>query len=80
VSAPVDLTNEERAALVAILTTEIEASRFQLSPRITMLNRLRAKLLGEAVATRQEPARSGLTGCQKGVDFTDHFSSAYRLG
>ena len=44
---PVDLTDEERAALVGMLTTEIEASRYPLSPRAEMLKRIRAKLRGE---------------------------------
>ena len=33
-----DLTDEERDAIVGLLTTEIEASRFPLSPRIERLN------------------------------------------
>jgi hypothetical protein len=39
------------AALVAMLTSEIEASRFPLSPRIVMLKRIRAKLRGEQSTT-----------------------------
>jgi hypothetical protein len=44
---PVDLTDEERQLLVNLLTIEIEASKFPLSPRIEQLKRIRAKLRGE---------------------------------
>jgi hypothetical protein len=43
-SPPIDLTDEERHALIGVLTTEIEASRYPLSPRIVMLKRIRARL------------------------------------
>ena len=42
-----DLTDEERHALVDLLTTEIKASRYPLSPRITLLKGIRTKLRGE---------------------------------
>ena len=38
----VDLTDDERTALVNLLTVEIEASKFPLSPRIEQLKRIRA--------------------------------------
>jgi hypothetical protein len=44
---PLDLTNDERKLLVNLLTVEIEASKFPLSPRIELLKRVRAKLRGE---------------------------------
>jgi hypothetical protein len=44
------VTDDERAALVAMLTTEIEANRCPLSPRIVMLTRIKAKLRGEESA------------------------------
>ena len=50
-SASPDLTDDERQALVALLTDAIEASRFPLSPRTEPLQRIRAKRRGE------EPAR-----------------------
>ena len=43
------------AALVAMLTTEIEASRYPLSARIVMLKRIRVKLRGEDLSV--QPAR-----------------------
>jgi hypothetical protein len=42
------LTDEERRALVNLLTVEIEESKFPLSPRIAQLKRIRAKLRNEA--------------------------------
>jgi hypothetical protein len=44
----IDLTDDERKPLVNLLTVEIEASKFPLSPRMEMLKRIRAKLRGEA--------------------------------
>jgi hypothetical protein len=44
----VDLTPEECARLIILLTIEIEASKYPLSPRIGELKRIRAKLRGEA--------------------------------
>ena len=35
--AALDLSDEERVALIGLLTTEIEATRYPLSPRIVML-------------------------------------------
>jgi hypothetical protein len=46
---------DRRAALVAMLATEIEATRFPLSPRIVMLKRIRAKLRGKEPAPREPP-------------------------
>ena len=37
-----DLTDDERDALISMLSTEIEASRFPLSPRIQHYHRLLA--------------------------------------
>jgi hypothetical protein len=45
----VDLTDGERHTLVNMLTVEIEASKYPLSPRIEALKRIRAKLRGEEV-------------------------------
>ena len=42
-----DLTGDERQALINLLTVEIEASKFPLSPRVQQLKRIRAKLRGE---------------------------------
>ena len=39
----IDLTDEERTLLINMLTVEIEASKFPLSPRIDALKRFRAK-------------------------------------
>lgn len=50
----VDLTDEERAALINLLTVEIEGSKFPLSPRTEMLKRIRAKLRGEQPAPTVE--------------------------
>jgi hypothetical protein len=44
-----ELTEEERQALVNLLTVEIETSRFPLSLRIEALKRIRAKLRGDEV-------------------------------
>jgi hypothetical protein len=46
-----DLTDEERRLLVNLLTVEIEASKFPLSPRIELLKRVRAKLRGDEPPT-----------------------------
>jgi hypothetical protein len=46
----IDLTDDERKPLVNLLTVEIEASKFPLSPRMEMLKRIRAKLRGEEPA------------------------------
>jgi hypothetical protein len=56
--AAVDLTDEERHALIGLLTTEIEASRYPLSPRIVLLKGIRAKLGGEEMAPPSPPHRS----------------------
>jgi hypothetical protein len=51
-----DLTAEERQVLVNLLTVEIEASKFPLSPRIHQLKAIRAKLRGEeSPATPKRP-------------------------
>jgi hypothetical protein len=46
----VDLTDDEREALLNLITVEIQSSHYPLSPRITRLKRIRAKLTGEAVS------------------------------
>ena len=56
-SPPVDLTDEERQAVIGLVTTEIEASRYPLSPRIVMLKRIRAKLRGEEPPTESRARR-----------------------
>jgi hypothetical protein len=38
-----------------MLTTEIEASRYPLSPRIVMLKRIRAKLRGDELVPPEVP-------------------------
>ena len=43
-----DLTDDERKLLVNVLTVEIEASEFPLSPRIVALKGIRTKLKGES--------------------------------
>jgi len=50
----VELTDEERAALVNMLTVEIEASKYPLSPRIELLKRIRAKL--RALPAARDPS------------------------
>lgn len=60
---PIDLTDEERQALINMLTVEIEQSKLPLSPRIEQLKRIRAKLRGEepapgdADASKRKPRR-----------------------
>jgi hypothetical protein len=48
-----DLSNEEAAALVAILTRTVDRDRYQFSPRIRTLKAILAKL-------RPEPVREPL--------------------
>jgi hypothetical protein len=55
----IDLTDEERSALVNMLTVEIEASKYPLSPRIEMLKRIRAKLRLGAVPPPEPPRSKG---------------------
>jgi hypothetical protein len=43
-----DLTDDERKLLVNVLTVEIEAGEFPLSPRIVALKGIKAKLKGES--------------------------------
>ena len=50
--------DEERAALIGMLTTEIESSKFPLSPRIEALKRIRAKLRGEDVSVQPAEYRN----------------------
>jgi hypothetical protein len=45
-----------------MLATEIEATRFPLSPRIVMLKRIRAKLRGKEPAPREPPRRRRARG------------------
>lgn len=49
------LSDEERRALINLLTVEIEASKFPLSPRIHALKRIRAKLRGEGPRPESAP-------------------------
>ena len=45
-----DLTNEEAAALLNLLTGIIEGDRYPMSRRMTTLRRIRAKLAGVVVS------------------------------
>jgi hypothetical protein len=45
------ITSTDRRALVNLRTIEIEGSKFPLSPRIEMLNRIRAKLMRDSAPT-----------------------------
>jgi hypothetical protein len=56
----VDLTDDERQALINLLTVEIEASKFPLSPRIEQLKRIRAKLAARHSRRRRQRGRSGV--------------------
>ncbi len=51
-----DLTDEQREALIRVLTAAIEADRFPLSPRVQRWKRIRAKLGGKTPET-ERPAR-----------------------
>ena len=53
----IDLTDDEREAMIALLTEAIQDSRFPLSPRIQRLKRIRAKLKGQAPALEQRPRK-----------------------
>jgi hypothetical protein len=55
----VDLTDDERTALINLLIIEIEASKFPLSPRIEQLKRIRAKLRGEEPSVAGDDAGAG---------------------
>ncbi len=52
----------QRQLLVSLITVEIEASKFPLSPRIEALKRVRAKLRGE----EPPPAADAVGGKRKG--------------
>jgi hypothetical protein len=64
-----DLTDEEAAALLSLLNRVIADDRYPLSPRITMLRAIRAKLpgapqgttAGETADTRRTYVRTGAT-------------------
>jgi hypothetical protein len=51
-----ELTREERQLLINLLTVEIEASKYPLSPRLEQLKRIGAKLSGKTIAP-EPPAR-----------------------
>ena len=51
----IDLTEDERQALIELLAAEIASDRFRLSPRLERLKRIKAKLSGEE--PRPEPPR-----------------------
>jgi hypothetical protein len=61
----VDLTDDERQALVNLLTVELDPHKFPLSPRIEALKGIRAKVRGEepppvvadAGASKRRPRR-----------------------
>ena len=55
--ASADITDDEREAMIALLTEAIEHSRFPLSPRMQRLKRIRAKLKGQAPAPEQRPRK-----------------------
>src|SRR6266478_9779002 len=50
-----DVTDHERKLLVNVLTAEIEASEFPLSPRIVALKGMRARLRGESPPPKPAP-------------------------
>lgn len=52
---PDDLTDDEKKLLINLLTLEIEANKFPLSPRVESLKRIRAKLKGESVPRAPPP-------------------------
>jgi hypothetical protein len=54
---PLDLTDDERQALINMLTVEIEASKFPLSPRIEQLKRIGDKLRSETVPPEEPKHR-----------------------
>jgi hypothetical protein len=55
----IDLTDEERQLLVNILTVEIEASKYPLSPRIEQIKRIRTKLRGEELPVAEGKRKRG---------------------
>lgn len=63
----IDLTDEERAALINTLTVEIEASKFPLPPRIESMKRIRAELRGEEAAPAAPSAGLGLRGSPRPI-------------
>jgi hypothetical protein len=52
------LSDDEKKLLINLLTVEIEASKFPLSPRIESLKRIRAKLRGESVQPTVAPQQN----------------------
>ncbi len=60
----VDLADDERTALINLLTVEIEASKFPLSPRIEQLKRIRAKLRGDEPPAPPSPKRQKRSGSE----------------
>ena len=54
----VDFTDDEREAMIALLTEAIQDSRFPLSPRIQRLKRIRAKLRAGEPPRARRPAKT----------------------
>jgi hypothetical protein len=50
----IDLTNEERQALLRLISTALESPRFPLSPELEALRRIAEKLQGDE---KRKPAR-----------------------
>ena len=59
---PVDLTDDERQALINLLTVEIEASKFPLSPRIEQLK------ADQGEAARRGASAGGAATIARGAD------------